>query len=157
MQPAPIPGLGGWFNKVLWTRPLSADYVFRNLAVTGPPGDMTLDLVMWSLVHKPRISPIFPVLFVLTRRWPSATFATLLAGLACTAALAGAEASNLATSLVDTGRFVVLFVVAILIASTGRDPCRSGPAAVQSRRCCAASRPSVTRRAASRRWSSAMR
>ena len=42
--------------------------MFRNLAVTGPPGDMTLDLVMWSLAQELRISPIFPVLFVLIRR-----------------------------------------------------------------------------------------
>ena len=117
VQPAPIPALSAWFNDVQWTRPLSADYVFRNLAMTGLHGDMTLDTVMWSLVHELRISLIFPVLFVLTRRWPAATFAvTLLAGLACTAALAGTEASSLATSLIDTGRFVALFVVGILIA-----------------------------------------
>ena len=78
---------------------------------------MTLDLVMWSLVHELRISLIFPILFLLTRRWPAATCAaTLLGGLACTAALAGSDATNLAMSLVDTGRFVVLFVAGILIA-----------------------------------------
>ncbi len=137
VQPAPIPELSAWFNEVLWTRPLSADYVFRNLAMTGLHGDMTLDLVMWSLVHELRISLIFPVLFVLTRRWPAATFAiTLLAGLACTAALAGTEASSLMTSLIDTGRFVVLFVAGILIAghldavrvAVARLPSRAAPA-----------------------------
>ncbi len=137
VQPAPIPGLSGWFNEVLWTRPLSADYVFRNLAMTGLHGDMTLDLVMWSLVHELRISLVFPILFILTRRWPAATFAiTLLAGVACTAALAGTEASSLATSLIDTGRFVVLFVVGILIAghldavraAVARLPSRAAPA-----------------------------
>ena len=137
VQPAPIPALSAWFNEVLWTRPLSADYVFRNLAMTGLHGDMTLDTVMWSLVHELRISLIFPVLFVLTRRWPAATFAaTLLAGLACTAALAGTEGGSLATSLVDTGRFVVLFVVGILIAghldairaAVARLPSRAAPA-----------------------------
>ena len=117
VQPAPVPGLSGWFNDMLWTRPPSADTVFRNLAMTGLQGDMTLDLVMWSLVHELRISLVFPILFVLTRRWPATTFvATLLAGLACTAALAGTEASSLVTSLIDTGRFVVLFVAGILIA-----------------------------------------
>jgi peptidoglycan/LPS O-acetylase OafA/YrhL len=78
---------------------------------------MTLDLVMWSLVHELRISFLFPLLFVLTRRWPAATMAASLGmGAACTAALAGAEATNLATSLVDTGRFVFLFVFGIVIA-----------------------------------------
>ena len=117
VQPSPIPALSAWFNEVLWTQPLSADYVGRNLLMTGLHDDMTLDLVMWSLVHELRISLIFPVLFLLTRRWPAATFAaSLLGGIACTAALAGADAGNLAMSLVDTGRFVVLFVAGILIA-----------------------------------------
>ncbi len=117
VQPSLIPALSAWFNEVLWTRPLSVDYVARNLMMTGLHDDMTLDLVMWSLVHELRISLIFPILFLLTRRWPAATFAaTLLGGIACTAALAGSDASNLAMSLVDTGRFVVLFVAGILIA-----------------------------------------
>lgn len=138
VQPSPIPALSAWFNEVLWTRPLSVDYVARNLMMTGLHDDMTLDLVMWSLVHELRISLIFPVLFLLTRRWPAATFAaSLLGGLACTAALAGADAANLAMSLVDTGRFVVLFVAGILIAghmeairgAAGRLPSRAIPAA----------------------------
>jgi peptidoglycan/LPS O-acetylase OafA/YrhL len=117
VQPSPIPALSAWFNEVLWTRPLSADYVGRNLLMTGLHDDMTLDLVMWSLVHELRISLIFPVLFLLTRRWPAATFAaSLLGGLACTAVHGGTDATDLAMSLVDTGRFVVLFVAGILIA-----------------------------------------
>jgi peptidoglycan/LPS O-acetylase OafA/YrhL len=137
VQPVPVPGLSAWFNEVLWTRPLSADYVFRNLMMTGLRDDMTLDLVMWSLVHELRISLVFPILFVLTRRWPAATFAaSLLAGVACTAILAGTDADSLAMSLVDTGRFVVLFVAGILIAgnldavrgAVARLPSRAAPA-----------------------------
>lgn len=138
VQPSPIPALSAWFNEVLWTRPLSADYIARNLLMTGLHDDMTLDLVMWSLVHELRISLIFPILFLLTRRWPAATLAaSLLGGVACTAALAGADAANLAMSLVDTGRFVALFVAGILIAgnmeairgAVGRLPSWAIPAA----------------------------
>lgn len=117
VQPTPISGLSTWFNEVLWDRPLSVDYIVRNLLMTGIPGDMTLDLVMWSLVHELRISLIFPLLFVLTHRWPVASLAaSLLLSVACTAALAGTEASSLATSLVDTGRFIFLFVAGIVMA-----------------------------------------
>jgi peptidoglycan/LPS O-acetylase OafA/YrhL len=114
---APIPGLSTWFNTVLWDRPLSPGYVARNLMMTGLRPDMTLDLVMWSLVHELRISLVFPVLFVLTRRWPAAAIlVSTVAGVACTAALAGGEASTIAWSFVDTGRFVFLFVAGIAVA-----------------------------------------
>jgi len=118
VQPTPMPGLSTWFNTVLWDRPLSLDYVVRNLMMTGIREDMTLDLVMWSLVHELRISLVFPLLFVLTRRWPAATLmATLLIAVGCTAALAGTDADGVITSLADTARFVPLFVAGILIAS----------------------------------------
>ena len=80
VQPSPVPALSAWFNEVLWTRPLSVDYVARNLMMTGLHDDMTLDLVMWSLVHELRISLIFPVLFLLTQRWPGCDLRRHLAG-----------------------------------------------------------------------------
>lgn len=117
LQPQAIPALSHWFNTVLWDQPLSLDYVLRNLAMTGLTPDMTLDLVMWSLVHELRISLVFPLLFLLTRRWPvPSLLGALLLGVACTAALAGHEATSIGMSLVDTGRFVFLFVAGILLA-----------------------------------------
>ena len=118
IHPEPIPALGKAFNEVLWDQPLSAGYGARNLMMTGLNPDMTLDRVMWSLVHELRISLVFPLLLVLTRRWPAPTLlASLVFSVACTAALAGAEARSIAMSLVDTGRFVVLFVAGIVIAA----------------------------------------
>ena len=118
VQPQPMPALSRWFNTVMWDQPLSAGYVARNLAMTGITQDMTLDLVMWSLVHELRISLVFPLLFLLARRWPVATMAGSVAlGVACTEFLAGREADSLATSVIDTGRFVFLFVAGILLAS----------------------------------------
>jgi peptidoglycan/LPS O-acetylase OafA/YrhL len=118
VAPSSIPELSPWFNTVLWDRPLSLDYIIRNLMMTGLPHDMTLDLVMWSLVHELRISLIFPLLFLATRRWPVASVVGSLGlGLACTAALAGNEATNLVTSLIDTARFVPLFVAGIVVAA----------------------------------------
>ena len=117
VQPAPMPALSHWFNTVLWDRPLSAGYVARNLAMTGLTPDMTLDLVMWSLVHELRISLIFPLLFLLTRRWPVLSMVgSLLLAVLCTEALAGREADNVLTSFVDTGRFVFLFTAGSLVA-----------------------------------------
>lgn len=118
VQPSPIPGASEWFDTVLWDQPLSGDYVARNLLMTGLRPDMTLDLVMWSLVHELRISLVFPLLLLLTRRYPrNATGLSLVAALVCTRALAGHEAETLAASLVDTMRFVPMFVAGIIIAS----------------------------------------
>ena len=117
VRPTPIPGASEWFGSVLWDRPLSWDYVLRNLMMTGLRPDMTLDLVMWSLVHELRISLVFPLLFLLTRRYPWASAATSMAvAVACTAALGGHEATDLGSSLMDTLRFVPMFVAGIIIA-----------------------------------------
>ncbi len=117
IRPAPIPALSTWFNIDVWDQPLSLGYVLRDLAMTGLKRDMTLDPVIWSLVHELRISLVFPVLVLLTLRWPVASMVvSVLFGVACTAALAGREAGTLLMSGLNTGQFVFLFTAGILIA-----------------------------------------
>lgn len=117
IQPQPMPTLSHWFNTVQWDQPLTLGYVGRNLAMTGLTPDMTMDLVMWSLVHELRISLIFPLLFLLTRRWPVASMAgSLVLGVICTEAMASHEATSVPMSFLDTGRFVFLFTAGILVA-----------------------------------------
>lgn len=119
VRPSPIPGASEWFSTVLWDRPLSLDYVLRNLMMTGLRPDMTLDLVMWSLVHELRISLVFPLLYLLTRRYPKgAAVASVVVALVCTRALGGREPADLAWSLVDTLRFMPMFVAGIVIAGS---------------------------------------
>ena len=117
VQPKPVPGTSDWFATVLWDQPLSLDYVLRNLMLSGLRPDMTLDLVMWSLVHELRISLIFPLLFILARRWPWPVMAmSLVIAVAASTVLVGHEATSMGTSLLDTARFVPMFVAGILIA-----------------------------------------
>ena len=117
VQPAPIPALSEWFNEVLWDQPLTPGYVARNLAMTGIQADMTLDLVMWSLVHELRISLVFPALFLATRRWPVASLiASVAIGVACTAMVSGEYPRSIPMSFVDSGRFVFLFTIGIVLA-----------------------------------------
>ena len=79
IAPQPIPALGPWFNLASWSEPLSLDLLARHLAMTGLPGDVTLDNVMWSLVYELRISLVFPLLVLLVRRYrEKALIATLL-------------------------------------------------------------------------------
>lgn len=117
VQPKPVPGTSDWFATVLWDQPLSLAYVLRNLTLSGLQPDMTLDLVMWSLVHELRISLIFPLLFMLARRWPWPVMAvSLVTAVAATMVLAGQEATSIGASLLDTARFVPMFIAGILIA-----------------------------------------
>lgn len=128
VQPKPIPDTSDWFATVLWDQPLSLNYILRNLMLSGLRPDMTLDLVMWSLVHELRISLIFPLLFMLARRWPWPVMAiSLVIAVAASTVLAGQEATSIGRSLLDTARFVPMFVAGILIA--GRvEPIRAGVA-----------------------------
>lgn len=118
VQPKPMPSLSHWFNTVLWDQPLTVSYIGRNLAMTGLNPDMTLDLVMWSLVHELRISLVFPLLFLLTQRWPRLSLtSSILFSVVCTEIIAGREATTMLMSFVDTGRFLALFTAGILVAS----------------------------------------
>lgn len=115
--PVPVPSLSAWFNTVLWDQPLSAGYVGRNLLMTGLRQDMTLDLVMWSLVHELRISLIFPLLFLAAGRAPLLTLsASLLLSVWCNSVAGVADAATIAMTLAETGRFVFLFVAGSLLA-----------------------------------------
>ncbi len=132
VRPEPVPDHGEWSVVVLWDQPLSLNYVLRNLMLSGLRQDMTLDLVMWSLVHELRISLVFPLLFVLTRRWPWRSMGmSLVVAAAASTVLAGKEATDFGTSLLDTARFLPMFVAGILIA--GRvEPIRAGVARLPS-------------------------
>lgn len=116
VRPTPIPALSHWFNTVAWDQALTPGYVGRNLAMTGVTSDMTLDVVMWSLVHELRISLVFPLLFLVTRRYPILAMGGSLALSAlCTEALGAGEAQSVGMSFVDTGRFVFLFTAGIIV------------------------------------------
>ncbi len=67
VAPMRIPELGGWFNEVLWNRPLTWALVIRHMLMTGVQADSSLNNVLWSLVVELRISLIFPILYFLVK------------------------------------------------------------------------------------------
>ena len=86
---------------------------------------------MWSLVYELRISLIFPLLFVLTRRWPKAVLAGAFVLYVAGAISTGCRSlqctpfrgDNVPQSLLLTGYFAIFFVAGIVLAQS-RTPAR---------------------------------
>lgn len=124
VQPAPIADLSSWFNTKAWSQPLDPELILAHLAMSGWPGDDTLDPVIWSLVIEMRISLVFPLLFLLVWRTTALTLAVALASLALTEVLSLSpllpaepyhNGSLLRVPLL-TLYFVSFFVLGILLA-----------------------------------------
>jgi peptidoglycan/LPS O-acetylase OafA/YrhL len=65
VQPEPSPSAGEWVNTHLPS--LDKISLTGHLLMTG--GDMSLNPVMWTLVHEMRMSIILPLIFLLIRRF----------------------------------------------------------------------------------------
>ena len=68
------PPASHWLNGLL---PPPNYSLVSHLLMTGQPDDMTLDPVMWTLVHEIRISAFLPLLFLSIRRFGSAQTVTI--------------------------------------------------------------------------------
>lgn len=83
VQPHPLAEVSTWFNRDVWSEPLSGPLLLSHLLMIGRPQDATLNGPMWSLIIELRLSLIFPFLFALlwTRRRLTATACVLAVGL----------------------------------------------------------------------------
>jgi peptidoglycan/LPS O-acetylase OafA/YrhL len=117
--------LSSWFNQS-WRESVSVELILAHLFMIGTQASMSLDNVMWSLVHEARISLVFPLLIVATMARPLQVAAASAAAFAIVSAasvfawvsgqldLPGAL-WQIATIL-DTLRYVIYFVAGILLA-----------------------------------------
>ena len=79
VHPKPIPGLGDWFNYVLWNEPVSLGLIARHFLMTGAQADTSLVNVLWSLVIELRISLIFPILYLAAKGRTKSAFVASIA------------------------------------------------------------------------------
>jgi peptidoglycan/LPS O-acetylase OafA/YrhL len=87
-NPQPVIALSSWFNNASWFHPLTTDIVAGHLVMADAPLYRELDHVVWSLAIELRISMIFPVIAIYTRRnW-------LMTNLLCIAISASALACH---------------------------------------------------------------
>ena len=124
-HPTPIASLGAWFNDS-WNEPLGAQLIAAHLFMLGTRADMSLDNVMWSLVHEARISLIFPFLIVATLARPVWVLAASIALFAVlsTQGVFGWIAAELIgpgrlwgiATMLDSLRYGIYFVVGLLVA-----------------------------------------
>ena len=121
----PVSEITPWLGD-LWRSPPDWGSVAGYLAMTGFLPHRTIDFVVWSLIHEMRISLIFPLLIALSGVGHP-ILRLLLAGLlssSCAAAADGASGTNAADlashSLLETGRYLWLFVLGIELARQRR-------------------------------------
>ena len=62
-----LAGLGDWINK-FWTDDPGPRAMLGHLTVIGAFDSSTYDFTIWTLVHEMRISLLFPLVFLMTRR-----------------------------------------------------------------------------------------
>jgi peptidoglycan/LPS O-acetylase OafA/YrhL len=119
-----MPMFSTWLNG-FWTTPPSAGVVLKHLAMTGI-GDQSIALnpPIWSLIIEMRVSIIFPLLVFYARRfgWPGIVAALIVAY--CCAKLQAAlgetsyaVAESVAGALLFTARFVVLFLLGVIMSA----------------------------------------
>jgi peptidoglycan/LPS O-acetylase OafA/YrhL len=64
----PQEGIAYWLNRA-WAEPVSAKHIVQHATMIGFYGNHLFNPVLWSLVHEMRISLLFPIFFLLLRRW----------------------------------------------------------------------------------------
>jgi peptidoglycan/LPS O-acetylase OafA/YrhL len=125
-EPSAIAALSDWFNDS-WREPVTTARLLEHLLMLGTRASMSLDNVMWSLVHEARISMVFPLLILATRLGPLRTLAASVAlflGISLppvfgwlTAQLAAPGSFWEVATLLDTLRYGIYFVAGIVLAT----------------------------------------
>lgn len=118
LQIAHPQGLSAWILSVLYV-PHDVSQIFVQLLMGGLIGQMSLNPVMWSLVHELRISFLMPVIIFLANRHPYILLAVCCACLV--PGLAGANvysltAYSLQGSFAQTANYIPLFAMGSLLA-----------------------------------------
>jgi peptidoglycan/LPS O-acetylase OafA/YrhL len=122
----PIPGRD-WIN-LSWSEPVTPALIAGHLLMLVTDGAYnSLDSPMWTLVHELRISIVFPFLAAMAIARPRATLAGALAVFALFSVrhftsfldslIAADLAREIAASFIETARFLLFFVLGILLAT----------------------------------------
>jgi peptidoglycan/LPS O-acetylase OafA/YrhL len=114
-----------WLNDS-WSTPLSWELIAGHLLMLGTPTYVNLDNPMWSLVHEMRISLVFPLLAMLTMRFPRAALGASIAAFAVlsinrlvghfTAPTDSNIVGGVLMSVIQTVRYCMFFTFGIILA-----------------------------------------
>ena len=120
-----LPMVSSWVTDP-WSSPVTSGVVLSHLLMTGIHWSRSIGLnsPIWSLIIEMHISIMFPLLVLYVRRFGwSGVAAALVAAFVCAKARAAlGETSNLVAesfvgALVVTGRYVVLFLLGVIVAA----------------------------------------
>ncbi|HWK44775.1 MAG TPA: acyltransferase [Stellaceae bacterium] len=100
-----------------WTAPVTYGSIASHLFLVNGPDNISLDFVMWSLVHEMRISIIFPLIVFLVIYSPRRTiFAAFVLNVVCGYFLHRGH-EFLTVGLAGTGFYLLFFVVGATLAA----------------------------------------
>jgi peptidoglycan/LPS O-acetylase OafA/YrhL len=121
-----IPIASSWLNDP-WSKPPTAGIVISHLLMTGIGArqSISLDGPIWSLIIEMRVSLIFPLLVLYIRRFGLAGVAVALVfAFVCAKSqtalgenTAGLVGDSLAGTLLLTGRYIVMFLLGVMLAA----------------------------------------
>ena len=121
-----LPIASSWLNDP-WSEPLTAGVVISHLLMTGigVRQSISLDGPIWSIIIEMRVSLIFPLLVLYIRRLGLVGVAIALAvAFVCAKSqtalgenTAGLVGESLAGTLLLTGRYIVMFLLGVMLAA----------------------------------------
>lgn len=117
-----VPGVSPMFLHN-WSQPVTGGHIARHLAMTGSAVD--LDGPMWSLIHELRISFVFPLLLILTRRFNALSLiGSALMSFVCIWLIGPAGIAGHVATFLQTATYAYFFVIGILVAIHADKICR---------------------------------
>ena len=113
----PIPQVNPDFTRLVWQTRAGWPQILGALLASGRAGDLLMDMPLWSLVHELRISLLFPLIAVFVSRRPLVWLAaaTVLRFI-CYRLSPDFDSATLGDSLLQTGCFVMFFVLGFVLA-----------------------------------------
>ena len=116
----PVAAVNPDFSASAWEAPASWLRMIGALLASGRGPDLLMDPPLWSLVHEIRISLLFPLVAILVSRRPVTCLVLATAiHFICQWASPGYEPATLFGRLLQTGCYVVFFVLGFVLADQG--------------------------------------
>lgn len=111
-----VPFVSDWFNNDSWSEPLTPALLLGHVLMFGTKPEMSLNNVMWSLVHEVRISIMFPAIMIMVMRSTRWSIVVSLLLLLLSGVLHRIIPGAVADTWLDTLWYIPFFVAGALIA-----------------------------------------
>ena len=110
-------GPPNYWTYETWTDPVDIRVLLSHFLLIGGSRDMSLDIVMWSLVHEMRISIIYPLIILMVLWRPGVAIGTAIVLQIVSACFRAQETTFVSVTIAGSGFYVLFFVLGAAIAA----------------------------------------